>query len=259
MGAAFPYIVVSFTWRHAWYFLGAGALVMAAVNGLFLRSAPETNGYRPWGEKDPATGVMTAAAREQEDYTVKNIFLDRNFWIIGASYLCISYSLYGITTFMVDYARDQVGLPLEQASFLATIHGVCQVVGVLTILPLSDAMGRKRTILLSNFFITLALVGIIHFGDSRLTLYGLIGVFAVFYGVTFPIYGACAGDYFPRRFMGTVIGAWTPFYGLGAILVHWITGYLRDVNGTYTDAFFITGAMAAVGFLLFFLVRKEGR
>jgi sugar phosphate permease len=47
----------------------------------------------------------------------------------------------------------------------------------------------------------------------------LVGTLAVFYGVIWPMYGACAGDYFPKEVMGTVIGAWTPFYGLGAILV----------------------------------------
>ena len=86
-----------------------------------------------------------------------------------------------------------------------------------------------------------------------------MGGVAIFYGATFPIYGACAGDYFPREMMGTVIGAWTPFYGLGAILVHWVTGILRDRTGTYDYAFMISAAMAAVGLLLILLVRKNGR
>jgi MFS family permease len=58
----------------------------------------------------------------------------------------------------------------------------------------------------------------------------LIGCMAIFYGATFPMYGACAGDFFPKDIMGTVIGAWTPLYGCGAILTHWSTGMLRDVN-----------------------------
>jgi MFS family permease len=78
-----------------------------------------------------------------------------------------------------------------------------------------------------------------------------------FYGVTFPIYGACAGDYFPKEFMGTVIGAWTPFYGLGAILAHWVGGILRDTTGTYNDAFLINTFMAFFGFLLFLGVRDS--
>jgi len=35
MGIVFPWIVNHFSWRYSWYFLGAGALVMVAVNGVF--------------------------------------------------------------------------------------------------------------------------------------------------------------------------------------------------------------------------------
>ena len=111
---------------------------------------------------------------------------------------------------MVDYAHNQIGLPFEKASFLATIHGVCQVVGVLTVLPLSDYIGRKRTLIISNSFITICLAGILLYGSSWVMLSVLVGILAVFYGVIWPMYGACAGDYFPKEVMGTVIGAWTP-------------------------------------------------
>ncbi len=101
------------------------------------------------------------------------------------------------------------------------------------ILPLSDIWGRKKIILVSNFIIVLTLSGLLFAGDSWL----MVGWMAVFYGVTFPIYGTCAGDFFPREHMGTVIGAWTPFYGSGAIATHWISGVLRDRTGVYDHAF----------------------
>ena len=177
--------------------------------------------------------------------------------LIGFSYLSISYSLYGITTFMVDYAKYQLGLPLEKASLLATIHGIGQVVGVITILPLSDRLGRKRTIFLGNMFITAALAGIVVVGSSWVALYILIGCMAIFYGATFPMYGACAGDYFSKYMIGTVIGAWTPLYGCGAILTHWSTGMLRDVTGSYNFAFFVYVVMGVMSIILIRLVKKK--
>jgi MFS family permease len=158
---------------------------------------------------------------------------------------------------MVDYAKFQLNLPLEEASMLATIHGICQVVGVLTVLPLSDYLGRKKTIVISNMIITSCLVLILLSGESVLMLSISIGCLAIFYGATFPIYGACAGDYFPRQAMGTVIGAWTPFYGLGAILTHWVTGLLRDATGVYNHAFMINVGMSVLAIGLIGLVRKK--
>ena len=54
--------------------------------------------------------------------------------------------------------------------------------------------------------------------------------------------------------MGTVIGAWTPFYGIGAIAAHWVSGILRDATGSYFTAFVINAFMAALGLVLFLFV-----
>jgi len=257
MGIAFPWIVNHYSWRYSWYLLGAGALFMVAVNGLLLKSDPESAGYLPWGQKESTVSMpwsTTTLARKEQLIAV---FKDRTFWLIGLSYACISYSLYGITTFMVDYAKYQIGLPLEKASLLATVHGVCQVVGVLTILPLSDHLGRKKTIILSNTFISACLAGILLVGNSWVMVCLLVGIMALFYGVTWPIYGACAADYFPKDLMGTVIGALTPLYGLGAILVHWVSGVLRDSTGRYDHAFMLNTITAVMAILFIRAIRER--
>jgi sugar phosphate permease len=256
MGAAFPWIVRNYTWRHAWYFLGAIALSMVPANAFLLKSDPESAGYRPWGEKEGCSDSTAAAPASPSKNPLDAVFKDRNFWIIGFSYLAVAYSLYGVTTFMVDYAKTQLGIPIERASLLATVHGLGQVIGVLTVLPASDYLGRKKTIIISNSFIALSLFFIALSGSSWGVLCLLVGLFAVFYGPTFPIYGACAGDYFPKGVMGTVIGAWTPFYGVGAILSHWVTGLLRDHTGVYDHALILNALMALVSILLIGFVRK---
>ncbi len=255
MGAAFPWIVQHYSWRHSWFFLGAAALAMVLGNGLFLRSSPEAAGRRPWGERGTPAQVPQPAVLGVQSGQL-SVLRSSTFLLIGSSYFCISFSLYGITTFMVDYAEHQLGFPLEQASLLATIHGACQVLGVLTILPLSDVLGRRRTILLSNTFIAVALAGVLFLATSWAALTVFVGLLAVFYGVTFPIYGACAGDFFPKEVMGTVIGAWTPFYGLGAIVVHWVAGILRDATGVYDHAFALNILMALAGVGLMALVKQ---
>jgi len=256
MGAVFPWVVDHYSWRHAWYGLGILALGLAVPNALVLRSDPADCGLRPWGRSEsPRSAPETTKLK----VPLRGIVRQANFWIIGASYLCIAYSLYGFTTFMVDYASYQLNLPLEQASLLASIHGLFQVAGVLTVLPVSDYTGRKRTILVSNSVITLLLAGLLFSGGSWILLCGITGALAVFYGATFPIYGACAGDYFPREAMGTVAGAWTPFYGSGAMLTHWITGMLRDGTGVYDHAYIVCAAMAAVSVVLMSLVRRKAK
>ncbi len=81
----------------------------------------------------------------------------------------------------------------------------------------------------------------------------IIGCQAIFCGATFPTYGALAGDYFPK----SVIGTWTPFYGLGAIAIHWVTVVLRDTSRIYEQGFLICAVTSAIGLVLFLFVREE--
>jgi sugar phosphate permease len=257
MGAVFPWIVAHFNWRYAWFFLGGMAFLMALVNGILLRRDPANSGLQPWGHKETLRKQISSTNTAKKRIPLTIPFRDSRFWVIGCSYFTITYSCYGITTFMVDYAKYQLDMPLEKATLLATIHGVGQIVGVLTVLPLSDFLGRKKTIIISNAFITASLLGILMAGNMWEMLYIFMGCFGIFYGVTFPIYGLCAGDYFSRETIGTIIGAWTPFYGGGAIAAHWITGILRDATGTYYQSFIIFIFAAAVSILLMSLVRKQ--
>jgi sugar phosphate permease len=257
IGAAFPLIVAQYSWRYAWFFLGAGALAMVLFNGLLLKSDPESSGWLPWGgERKSSSSSNRGVEPTKKTVSISVALRDLRFWLIGLSYFCIAYSIYGITTFMVDYAKYQLGLPLEKASLLATVHGLAQIMGVLTLLPLSDYLGRKRTIIILNAAIAACLAGILFAGTSWVALFSLVGLFAFFYGAIFPVYGACAGDYFPREVMGTVIGAWTPFYGVGAVLVHWVTGILRDRTGIYDYPFMICTGMALFAILLIFPLKK---
>jgi len=257
VGLIFPWIVLHLNWRYTWYILGAMAFFMVVLNGLLTRSDPQKVGYRPWGEGLRGHNSAQQTNDNSEGMSRRMLLKNVNFWHIGISYFAIAYCLYGVTTFMVDYASNQLGVPLESASMLASIHGIAQVIGVLVILPLSDITGRKKMIIISNTVIAVAMFGIIMGGPSWILLCMCVGLFAVFYGATFPMYGACAGDYFPKEIMGTVIGLWTPFYGLGAISTHWVTGVIRDVTGVYDVAFLLHAGMAVIAWAFVAMVKAK--
>ncbi|MGD9228561.1 MAG: MFS transporter [Desulfobacterales bacterium] len=256
VGAVFPWVVDQFSWRHAWFFLGGMALVVVPLNAIFLRSDPESIGLQPLGQKSVSSNPNTDASTPIKRISLRPLFKDSRFWLIALSYFAVAYSLFCVTTFMVDYAEYQLGLTKGLSSRLATVHGIGQVIGVLTVLPLSDSLGRKKTILISNSLIAASMIAILLVGKQVFLLYLVVGCVGIAYGTTFPIYGLCAGDYFPRDTIATVVGAWTPFYGCGAILTHWISGILRDTTGLYNQAFIISAIMAFVGLLLISRVRK---
>jgi len=261
-GWLFPILVSSFSWRFCWYVLGAWALIMVLVNGLFLRSRPEDLQMSPWGEEEEddlpvnlGREGSVRGLRSTEEGRYREIFGSSRFWTIGVSYFFISCALYTITTFMVDYANVELGLGFKEASFLATIHGLSQVVGVLTIPILSDRIGRRLTLVGSNVVIALTILGVIASATTDVRwgipiLLASIALLGIFYGITWPMYGACGGDYFRKEVMGTVIGAWTPFYGLGAILAHFLSGRIRDTTQSFQKAFYLAILFALVAAFL---------
>lgn len=259
MGRLFPVIVAHWNWRYCWYFLGAAALLMVAVNALLLRSRPEDKGLLPWGGRGAEAAAAPSAAGAGARPRYSAIAGTSCFWLIGFSYFLAAGALYIITTYMVDYARYELGFPYATASLLATVHGSGQVVGVLAIGFLSDYIGRRLTILLANLCIAASIGSILLAGPNPAWLFSSVAVLGAFYGATFPMYAATGGDYFPKEMMGTVIGFFTFFYGLGAIGAHRVAGHIRDVSGSFTTSFVIAlfAAVAAAGLMYF--VRRAAR
>ena len=258
MGKLFPVIVERWNWQYCWSFLGIAALIMVFINALLLRSKPEDMKLLPWGTPPNIEPVPQQAPSSQKPKTSYGEILSApRFWVIGFSYFLIAGALYIITTFMVDYARYNLGFPYSKASSLATIHGLGQIIGVLTISFISDYIGRRWTILLSNFFISLCILSIVFSGANTLALFVSIGAIGAFYGATFPMYGAIGGDYFRKEIMGTVIGALTAFYGIGAIIANRVAGHIRDVTGSFLIPFIIAIVLALLASILMFFVSRD--
>jgi len=261
MGKFYPVVVAHWSWRYCWYILGIAALLMVAVNALLLRSKPEDEGLTPWGtpeSRTPAAQAGPSATQQKISYT--GILAIPNFWLIGFSYFLIAASLYLLLTFMVDYARYELGFAYGKASSLATIHGLGQIAGVLTIPMASDYIGRRLTILFSNICIGISIACIILSGSNEVLLFISVGFLGAFFGSTFPMYGACGGDYFRKEIMGTVIGGLTLFYGCGAIIANRFGGHIRDITGSFSIPFTAAIVSALFAALLIFFVKypKKG-
>ena len=261
MGKFYPVVVAHWSWRYCWYILGIAAFLMVMVNALLLRSKPEDEGLAPWGTPESEKSAAQAAPSAiKQKVSYAGILAIPNFWLIGFSYFLIAASLYLLLTFMVDYARYELGFAYGRASFLATIHGLGQIAGVLTIPIASDYIGRRFTILFSNICIAISIACIIFSGSNEIALSVSVGFLGAFFGSTFPMYGACGGDYFRKEIMGTVIGGLTLFYGCGAIVANRFGGHIRDITGSFLIPFTAAIVSALCAALLIFFVEypKEG-
>jgi OFA family oxalate/formate antiporter-like MFS transporter len=142
-------------------------------------------------------------------------------------------------------------LPESYKDALAGVIGTFQAIFWPT-----RCIGRGLTLMISNVIIALGILGGIVSAIGIPILLASIALLGIFYGITWPMYGACGGDYFRKEVMGTVIGAWTPFYGLGAILAHFITGRIRDMTQSFQMAFYLAVLFALVAAFLMQRVKR---
>jgi OFA family oxalate/formate antiporter-like MFS transporter len=70
------------------------------------------------------------------------------------------------------------------------------------------------------------------------------------------MYAACVRDYFPKEIAGTLIGIFTLFYGIGAMIGSVVAGRLADVTGTFRWSFGLGAFTAFIAALLIGFLRK---
>jgi len=244
--------------------MGVGILAWIAIIPSFfgLKNSPESSHTRPWGEPPGRSNLHELGKAVSKPKSPPNLLIplrQKRFWILALSYFAISAPTYSFAAFMVDYARFQLHLPVNQSSMVAMLHGLFQIVGVLFLLGISDKLGRRLTLGSSNIIIGLCIVGVLLVGAKTIYLFPLIALIGICFGPTFPLYGVYAGDLYSPRVVGTVVGLWTPFYSMGAIFGNWIIGYSRDIMGKYTVGFSIAAIFAVISGCLILWTDLKGK
>jgi MFS family permease len=251
VGLLFPLITVRHHWRFAWTILGISAVVVTAVNGLLLRNKPEELGILPWGEKGKSLGPSIPRPSSYLEILKKKIF-----WQIGISYFFISFCYYTFVSFIVSYGNMELGIGYGTASAFASVFAFGALAGSLPISMMSDFLGRSRTIIMSQLVIAGSVAFLLLAQSNLWMIFISIGVYGIFFGPIFPLYGACSRDHFEVEVTGTVLGAWTFLYGMGAILAPLVAGSLADLTGTFRWGFAFAGIAALISSALMCRIGK---
>lgn len=155
MGIVLPMIVDAYDWRMGWTLLGMSAFALSVMICFLLKNDPKEIGLLPWGEgMIPGQPASSGPLLPYPDILNKS-----HFWLIGISYLFISIGAYILSDFIVTYASNELSVPYRTASGLITLMALTGVAGGLVLMPLSDSIGRKKSLLLINSMIALSLPG----------------------------------------------------------------------------------------------------
>jgi MFS family permease len=143
----------------------------------------------------------------------------------------------------------ELHIPYSVASLFITVIAFSEVMGGFLVMALSDTIGRKKSLVIIQSLVALGIVFIVIAGDRVPFLLVGLGWFGFLYGAIWPMYGACARDYFPKEMAGAVFGGMTIFYGLGAMISPVLMGHLADITGTFRWSFDLGPSAALIAAL----------
>ena len=243
-------------WRYSWYFLGVGVLIISGLAFAFIRSQPEEKGLFPIGsseEKDaPKPQANVAKAKPLQWNLVYRI---REMWFLGLVYFMYGFSYVIYMTFFAAYLTKEIGLSQAQAGAIwALVGGLSIFCGVIWG-GISDLFGRRYGSALA--YLTLAVsFAIFALFKTPAGYY----VSAVLFGLTAwsipTIMAAAAGDYVGPRLAPAGLGFVTLFFGIGQAMGPAVGGYLADLTRSFMVPFLLASAVALVGMLSSFYLRK---
>jgi sugar phosphate permease len=239
---AIPHIVYASDWRMGWISLGIQTVLITLLNFIFVKNPPRDR-YNP----EQSTHRQSPGKSLKTTYGV--ILGDVKFWLIGLSYLLVSFCILIPFTFLSTYGVQELNLTYQNATLLVTMIAAGGILGKLALGPVSDIIGRIRVLFLCGLFIIIGGLGMAY--SREFIFLGLSTfVFGIGYGALWLLYAACARDFFDTQLTGTIIGLWTVYHGIGSILSPVVAGWAIDKSGTFHTAFYIAAISAVISALL---------
>ena len=247
-GGLVPLAVAGAGWQLGWMGLGIMGLALGVINFILIRDRP--------GPSRPTKIVARPRARVGGT-TYKQLLQDRRFWLLGLAYLLTGFAIIIPFTFISTYAVQELAFPYESATLLITIIGGGGMIGKLTLGPLSDRVGRIKIMALCAALITAGCLAMAY--GRGPVLMAVCFIFGIGYGACWALYAACAADFFSRQSAGKIIGLWTFLLGIGSVIAPIISGWSKDVSGTFMWAFIIAAAGGLVSLLFLLPVMRSLR
>lgn len=247
--AIIPLIVAAYDWRMGWKTLGMLAFSVAIINFFVARD-------NPLEKSNPRPSMIKVESNKEPSVMSSVVFGDAKFWLIGLSYLFIGFSTLIPYTFMSTYAVQELKLTYHVAARLITTIAVTSIVSKLALGSLSDVLGRIRAIIICEILVAISSLGIAYL-QGIVAIHLFTAIFGLGHGAIWPLYAACASDYFPQKYSGSVVGLWTFFLGIGLIFSPLIAGWIADITGKFAWSFILALATSIISILLLLPYRKR--
>ena len=246
-------------WRITCMIWGLVLLFFAPFVLVFVKTkGPEYYGLLPDGAKvDSSTissadamlarGAEYAASFEETEFTFKQAWKTRAFWLLVIAFIINTIVLGGIGIHTVPFLTD-IGISEAAA-------GAMMAMQVFFTIPsrffggfLADHISKKRLPFVMAFALVLQAMGIGAFLIYRTipSVYAFLVLRGLSSGAGTPILTVTLGRYFGRKSFGAIFGVLRAFQAPFSFLAPTYAGWVYDTTGSYITAFTVFAILILV-------------
>ncbi|WP_372786214.1 MFS transporter [Phenylobacterium sp.] len=246
-------------WQGVAVTVSAACAALIPLVALLMAERPSDIGLAPYGATEVAAAAPAGRASESIGLAFSALIGAARkpaFWLLFGTFFVCGLSTNGLVgAHLISFCGD-MGLPIVAAAGLLAVMGVFDLVGTTASGWLTDRVDPRKLLFMYYGLRGLSLIAL---PFSRFDLASL-SVFAVFYGLdwiaTVPPTLRLANENFGEREAPIVFGWVLVGHQAGAAVAAFGAGFLRDLTGTYVDAFVTAGGFGLIAAAAALFIRR---
>lgn len=243
-------LITAYGWRTAFSVIGLSGMVLLIFISRFLRRDPEQMGFT---SAPPDTGKQGVTIEKGIDLTFGQAIRTHQFWLLFAINFAVVYCLLIILVHIVPFARDMGVSPTKAAVAISTIGGV-SMLGRFATGIFIDRFNSRLTMILC-FLLLIATLVWLQITDELWMIYLFAACYGIAHGGFFTSISPIVAEYFGIGAHGILFGAIVFSGCFGGSVGPILAGYIFDVTGSYSPAFWLSTGVAIAGLGLILLLK----
>ena len=167
---------------------------------------------------------------------------------IYSIFFCLGYCVFALMVHITPHSIDQGTSAATAASILATVGGG-GIIGRIVLGRVADIIGNKQALIIGFILMIAAMLTLI---AAKMTwvLFSSAAVFGFAYGTCVSSQSPLVADLFGLNALGVILGFLSFGFTVGGALGPLMTGYIFDVEQSYTLAFLLCAGFGMAGLIL---------
>jgi MFS family permease len=229
------WMIITYGWRTAYTILGIIVFLGLLISGLFLLRDPSNIGQMPDGNKELGATAKPNKKTSVPGFSLKQAIGTSQFWVIAFLFFTFGFCRDAFLVHIPPHVQD-LGFSLIDAANILSCLTAFSMVGRIGMGYLSDVIGNKKSLTISEITTTVALI-IGFFSHDLWGLYIFAAAFGFGWGAQAVNRFSVSAEAFGLASAGFLMGVLRVAESVAGAFGTFFAGFTFDMTGNYQPVF----------------------